>query len=130
MTRKDYNLGVIAILNGNEVAEDTRNEILAYAESDNQKIADRNAKRASTPSKAQKENEPLYPAILATLNADTPTLSTAVATTTGLKTQKVTGLLGNLLKEGKVTKVSVPVKGKGKQTGWLLVMNDTDSLVD
>ena len=123
MTRKEYNLSVIAILNGNEVAEDTRNEVRAYAESDNKKIADRNAKRAATPSKAQIANAPLVPLVLASLNAETPTLTTAVATSIGANTQKANGILGNLFNEGKVTKVSVPVKGKGKQVGWLLVAN-------
>ena len=123
MTRKEYNLSVIAILNGNEVAEDTRNEVKAYAESDNKKIADRNAKRASQPTKAQIANAPLVPLVLASLNAETPTLTTAVASSIGENTQKANGILGNLFNEGKVTKVSVPVKGKGKQVGWLLVAN-------
>lgn len=126
MTRKEFNTTVIAIVNGNEVDESVLNEVKAYAESDNQKIADRNAKRASTPSKAQKENEALYPSILAVLNADTPTLTTAVASATGLKSQKVSGLLGNLYKEGKITKVDVPVKGKGKQKGYLLVVSESE----
>lgn len=125
MTRKEYNLSVISILNGNIATEELRNEVIAYAESDNKKIADRNAKRASQPTKAQIANAPLIPLVLASLNAETPTLTTAVATSIGENTQKANGILGNLYNEGKVTKVSVPVKGKGKQVGWLLV-TDTD----
>ena len=87
-------------------------------------IKNSNAKRATKPTKAQVENLALYPSVLAILNETEPTLSTTVATTLGLSTSKVTGLLGNLFKEGKVEKVDVPVKGKGKQKGWLLVVKD------
>lgn len=88
MTRKEYNLAVISILNGNEVTEDTRNEVVAYAESDNKKIADRNAKRASQPTKAQIANAPLIPLVLASLNTETPTLTTAIASSIGENTQR------------------------------------------
>lgn len=84
-------------------------------------IKNSNANRKNKPTKAQIENEALYPSVLAILNTDEPILSTSIATTLGLSTSKVTGLLGNLFKEGKVTKVDVAVKGKGKQKGWLLV---------
>ena len=86
-----------------------------------------NANRANKPTKAQVENEALYPTVLAVLNAETPTLSTAVATALGISTSKATGLLGNLFKENKVVKVDVAVKGKGKQKGWLLVTDETDN---
>ncbi len=127
MTRKEYNLAVISILNGNEVTDDTRNEVIAYATDDNKKIADRNAKRATKPTKAQVANAPLIPLVLASLNSETPTLTTAVASAIGENSQKANGILGNLYKEHKVTKVVVPVKGKGKQTGWLLVSADENS---
>lgn len=84
-----------------------------------------NAKRADKPSKTQVENAPLYAQVLAILSADEPTLSTAVATALGVSTSKATGLLGNLYKDGKVNKVDVAVKGKGKQKGWLIVAPET-----
>lgn len=87
-------------------------------------IKNSNAKRTNKPTKAQIENLALYPSVLATLNETEPTLSTTIATTLGLSTSKVTGLLGNLYKEGKVDKIDVAVKGKGKQKGWLLVVAD------
>jgi len=90
-------------------------------------IKNSNAKRANKPTKAQIENEALYPSVLAMLNDETPLLSTAVASALGVSTSKATGLLGNLFKEGKVSKVDVAVKGKGKQKGWLLVVDETDS---
>ena len=113
MTRKEFNLAVIALENCPTALRD-------YALADNEKIDKRNATRASKPTKVQLENEALYPSVLAVLNSDEPTLSTAVATALEISTSKATGLLGNLFKEGKVVKVDVSVKGKGKQKGWLI----------
>lgn len=113
MTRKEFNLAVIAL-------ENCPPALREYALADNEKIDKRNATRASKPTKTQIENETLYPSVLAVLNSDEPTLSTAVATALEISTSKATGLLGNLFKEGKVVKVDVPVKGKGKQKGWLI----------
>ena len=112
--REFYN----AIING-----EMNDEIVTFAQAAVEKLDARNAKRAATPSKAQIANAPLVPLVLASLNAETPTLTTAVATSIGTNTQKANGILGNLYNEGKVTKVSVPVKGKGKQVGWLLIAN-------
>jgi uncharacterized membrane protein len=113
MTRKEFNLAVIAL-------ENCPSALREYAIADNEKIDKRNATRAAKPTKAQLENEALYPSVLAILNSDEPTLSTVVASTLNISTSKATGLLGNLFKEGKVVKVDVAVKGKGKQKGWLI----------
>ena len=113
MTRKEFNLAVLAL-------ENCPNDLREYALADNEKIDKRNASRALKPTKAQLENEALYPSVLAILSSDEPTLSTVVASTLGISTSKATGLLGNLFKEGKVTKIDVKVKGKGTQKGWLI----------
>lgn len=105
-------------------------EVRAKAQECIDSIKASNAKRATKPTKTQIENEAFYPSVLAVLNEETPTLSTAVATALEISTSKATGLLGNLFKEGKVSKVDVSVKGKGKQKGWLLVVNDTDLPAD
>lgn len=98
----------------------TDTEIVAKANELISALDNANSKRASKPSKAQVENAPLYDKVLELLNADEPTLSTSVASALEVSTSKATGLLGNLFKEGKVVKVDVAVKGKGKQKGWLL----------
>ena len=120
MTRKEFNLAVIAL-------ENCPSTLREYAIADNEKIDKRNAIRQAKPTKAQMENETLYPSVLAILNSETPTLSTSVANALEISTSKATGLLGNLFKEGRVVKVDVPVKGKGKQKGWLLVSADENS---
>ena len=117
MTKMELYNAVIA-------CEGMSNEAKEKAQECIDSIKNSNANRAKKPTKAQLENVALYPSVLATLNETEPTLSTTVATTLGLSTSKVTGLLGNLFKEGKVTKIDVAVKGKGKQKGWLLVVND------
>lgn len=112
MTKREF---YTAISNGTITPE-----IVAKANELIEALDNSNAKRASKPSKAQVENAPLYDKVLELLNADEPTLSTSVASTLEISTSKATGLLGNLFKEGKVIKVDVAVKGKGKQKGWLL----------
>lgn len=114
MTYREF-YSAIASLEGASV------ELQQFANAAIAKLDKRNADRSTKPTKAQTENEPLYPQVLAMLSSTEPMLTTAVANAMGVNSQKANGLLGNLFKAGKVTKVDVSVKGKGKQRGWLLV---------
>lgn len=108
MTNREFFKAVIA----NEITE----EVIAHAESEITKLDARNAKRASTPSKIQKENAPLI-AKVATLLTSEPKLASELAKEMGLSTQKVTPLVKAV--EG-VQSVDVKVKGKGTQKGYFL----------
>lgn len=98
------------------IAETTNSDLASFAVSELEKLDARNAKRASTPSKTQKENAPLI-AKIATLLTSEPKLASELAKETGLSTQKVTPLVKAV--EG-VQSVDVKVKGKGTQKGYFL----------
>ena len=67
------------------------------------KLDETNAKRANTPTKKDKENEPVLAAILAHVNAATaPVIASDVAAKLGISTQKASALLVLLKNEGKI----------------------------
>ena len=109
MTNREF---FTAIANGNEITD----EIIAKAHEELAKLDARNAKRASTPSKTQKENAPLI-AKIATLLTSEPKLASELAKEMGLSTQKVTPLVKAV--EG-VQSVDVKVPKKGTQKGYFL----------
>lgn len=123
MTNREFFVAVMSL-------ENAPSEIVEFAKSGLEKLNARNASRQAKPTKAQIENEALYPSVLALLNESEPTLSTTVANALGVSTSKATGLLGNLFKVNKVAKVDVAVKGKGKQKGWLLVIDESTFSAD
>lgn len=123
MTNREF---FVAVMN----LENAPSELVEFAKSGIKKLDSRNASRQAKPTKAQIENEALYPSVLALLNESEPTLSTVVASSLGISTSKATGLLGNLFKANKVAKVDVAVKGKGKQKGWLLVVDESTFSAD
>ena len=94
-------------------------EVIAYATEGIAKLDARNEKRKATLTKAQKENEPIAQAILEAL-ANGGMLGVDLATAIGQTTQKTNGVAGNLVKEGKVVKTKVKVKGKGELTHYAL----------
>ena len=105
-----------AVINGNITAD-----VIAHATEGIAKLDARNEKRKATQTKTQKENEPIALAILDTL-AEHPNgmLGVDLATAIGQNTQKTNGVAGNLVKEGKVVKTKVKVKGKGELTHYAL----------
>ena len=106
MTQREFYTAVIA---------DTQNEELkAFATEAIAKLDARNAKRASTPSKTQKENEPIIKAIAEVLTNE-PMLASEIAEKCGLKVQKASALAKKV--EG-VSITDVKVKGKGTQKGY------------
>jgi len=101
----------------NAVIAETQNKDLAqFAVEALEKLDVRNAKRASTPSKTQKENAPLIAKIGELLTSE-PMLASEIASTLEISTQKASALVKKV--EG-VSVVDVKVKGKGTQKGYFL----------
>ena len=96
------------------VNSDLSDEMKAFASESISKLDARNAKRASTPSKTQKENAPLIEKIASLLTSE-PKLASTLATEMGISTQKASALVKKI--EG-VSVCDVKVKGKGTQKGY------------
>ena len=110
MTNREF---YTAVIEANINAEATEFATAAIA-----KLDARNAKRANTLSKTQKENAPLIEKI-ATLLTSEPKLASELAKEMGLSTQKVTPLVKAV--EG-VSVCDVKVKGKGTQKSYTLTL--------
>ena len=99
----------------NAVIADTTNADLAqFAVEALEKLDARNAKRASTPSKAQKENAPIIEAISKVLTSE-PMRASEIAEALGISVQKASALVKKV--DG-VSVTDVKVKGKGTQRGY------------
>ena len=107
MTNREF---YTAIVNGNEITD----EIIAKAHEEIAKLDARNAKRANSLSKTQKENAPLI-AKIATLLTSEPKLASELAKEMEISTQKASALVKKV--EG-VSVCDVKVKGKGTQKGY------------
>ena len=111
MTNRDfYN----AVINAN-----INEEMTSFATDAIAKLDERNAKRASKPSKTQIANEPIIKAIAEVLT-DEPTLASRIAELCGISVNKASALAKKV--EG-VKVVDVKVKGKGTQKGYFLQSN-------
>ena len=108
MTQRDfYN----AVINAN-----INEEMSSFASEAITKLDERNAKRASKPSKTQIANEPIIKAISEVLTSE-PMLASKIAELCEISTQKASALVKKV--EG-VQSVDVKVKGKGTQKGYFL----------
>ena len=108
MTKREFLNAVIANV---EVAE-----IVEFAQAEIAKMDARNAKRTSTPSKAQIANEPIKARIIEVLTYE-PMTASEVAEKVEISTQKASALLRQI--DGLVI-TEVKVKGKGKVKGYAL----------
>ena len=108
MTQRDFYNAVIATVDNDELK--------AFATDAIAKLDERNAKRASKPSKTQIANEPIITAIASVLT-DEPMLASKFAELCEISTQKASALVKKV--EG-VQSVDVKVKGKGTQKGYFL----------
>ena len=108
MTQRDFYTTVIATVDNDELK--------AFAENAIAKLDERNAKRASKPSKTQIANEPIVKAISEVLTSE-PMLASKIAELCEISTQKASALVKKV--EG-VQSVDVKVKGKGTQKGYFL----------
>ncbi len=108
MTQRDfYN----AVINAN-----INEEMSSFASEAIAKLDERNAKRASKPSKTQIANEPIIKAIASVLT-DEPMLASKIAELCEISTQKASALVKKV--DG-VQSVDIKVKGKGTQKGYFL----------
>ena len=96
------------------VNSDLNDEMKAFATESIAKLDARNAKRANTLSKTQKDNLPLIEKIASLLTSE-PKLASTLATEMGISTQKARALVKKV--EG-VSVCDVKVKGKGTQKGY------------
>ena len=96
------------------VNSELNDEMKAFATDAIAKLDARNAKRASTLSKAQKDNLPLIEKIASLLTSE-PKLVSVLASEMGISTQKASALVKKV--EG-VSVCDVKVKGKGTQKGY------------
>ena len=104
MTNREF---YTAIVNGT-----INEEVISHASDAIAKLDERNAKRASKPSKKSLENEPIKAKILEVLSTE-PKVASEVAELVGISTQKASALLRQI--EGlEVSEVKVPKKGKMK----------------
>ena len=108
MTQRDFYNAVIATVDNDELK--------AFATEAITKLDERNAKRASKPSKTQIANEPIIKAITEVLTSE-PMLASNIAELCEISTQKASALVKKV--EG-VQSVDVKVKGKGTQKGYFL----------
>ena len=94
------------------VNSDVNDELKTFATESIAKLDERNAKRASKPSKTSVANEPIKAKILEVLTTE-PKVASEVAELVGISTQKASALLRQI--EGlNVTEVKVPKRGKMK----------------
>ena len=96
------------------IAEVTNEELVEKAKVELAKLDARNARRASTPSKKAKENEPIKKAIREVLGAE-PMTASEIASKVEISTQKASALLRQI--DG-LTVTEVKIKGKGKVKGY------------
>ena len=113
MTRRER---LEAVINGNiteELIEECKVEL--------EKLDASNAKRASKPNPHKVENDGVAEQILAILGSEPKMVDEVLAILdNGFSRQRVSGILTNLVKDGKVNAKDVKVKGKGKRKAYTL----------
>ena len=117
MTQREFFKKAIAIFN-----EVENEEMKAYAESAIEKLDARNAKKSSTLSKTQVENESIKKEILEYLEGKTESVSSVIGLALGYSTSKISALMKQLADEGKVTVTEVKIPKKGKVKGYTLTV--------
>ena len=97
------------------VKREIDDEVVAFAQSQLDKLDERNAKRAATPSKTAVANAPIKEAILEVLRRHNATAAD-IAALVSVTTQKASALCVQMVKEGVLVaeEVKVPKKGKVK----------------
>ena len=100
---------------------DLNDELKAFATEAIVKLDERNAKRASKPSKKSLENIPIRAHIAGFLEENEGShLASEIASALELSTQKVSALCRQMVTDGVLTVEDVKVKGKGTQKAYSL----------
>lgn len=91
-------------------------EVIAFAQNQLTKLDERNAKRASTPSKTAIANAPIKEKIMDFVRMHENAVASDIAAFCEISTQKASALCVQLVKEGclYVDEIKVPKKGKVK----------------
>lgn len=100
-------------------------EVKTHAVEQLKKMDERNSKRSSKPTKAQKENEPIKAAILEKLPAD-GMVASEIAELVDITTAKASSLCGQLVKDGLLRMEDVKIPKKGKCKKYFPVSVDTE----
>lgn len=106
MTHRDF----FSAISTNETLSE---ELRSYATEALSKLDARNAKRRETPSKAQKENEPLKQFILDGFVSGKTMVAADVAAAANISTQKASALLRQLVADGSLSVEDVKIPKKG-----------------
>lgn len=106
-----------AIVNG-----ELNDEVIEKAKSEIVKLDERNAKRASKPSKKSIENEPIKASIREFLT-DGSHLASEIASGLDLSVSKVSALCRQMVGDGLLTVEDIKVKGKGMQKSYTLAQS-------
>jgi len=113
MTRRER---LEAVVNGN-ITE----ELIAECKAEIEKIDARNASRVAKPTEHKVENDKVAERILEILGSEPMFADEIVATLdNGFSRPRVSGILTNLVKDGKISAEDVKVKGKGKRKAYTL----------
>ena len=96
-------------------------EIVNFAKDEIQKLDKRNAKRRTSKTAKQKENDAIKDQILEVLDSKEFLLSSDVALKLHLTSQKASALLQQLAKDEKIMSNLFKVKGRGLLTGYKLL---------
>ena len=110
MTNREF---YTAIVNGT-INED----VIAHASNAIAKLDERNAKRASKPSKKSLENEPIKESIANLLVDGEARLASEIATALELSVSKVSALCRQMVADEVLHVEDVKVKGKGTQKSY------------
>lgn len=112
MTKREFYNAVIEA----NVSEDT----VAFAKAEIDKLDVTNEKRKNTPTKTQKLNAPLYDKIVNEILTHEAQTTSDIAGILEVSPQKASGLLRQLVKEGRAVASDVKVPKKGTQKGYTL----------
>lgn len=113
MTQREFFTKVIEA-NINEELTEKAKELVAGLDK-------RNAQKASTQTKTQKENEVLKAEMVDKLEKGKGYLAAEIGVVMGFSTSKATALASQLVKSGKATVADVKVKGKGMQKSYTIL---------
>ena len=110
MTNREF---YTAIINGT-----INEEVISHASEAIAKLDERNAKRASKPSKKSIENEPIKESIANLLVDGNARLASEIASSLELSVSKVSALCRQMVTDGVLHVEDVKVKGKGTQKSY------------
>lgn len=116
MTNREF---LTAVANGN-----ITDEVRAAASAAITKMDERNAKRASKPSKTALENEPIKAKIATFMGEHPIALASEIAYGVGISTAKASALARQMVADGRLTVKDVKVKGKGTAKGYSLALTE------